>query len=275
MRGAFVATDTVLDRILARKVEELAGARARTSAAAMRGRAENAPYAARDMMAALQSEGLSLIGEVKRASPSKGQLTRDFAPVMLAATYAHNGAAAVSVLTDEDFFQGSLAYLSAIRKAVRAPLLRKDFIIDPYQVYEGRAAGADAILLIVAALAELQLADLYALTTDLGMSALVEVHNEWEMERALRLRAKLIGINNRDLKTFNVDLGTTARLAAMVDDEVVLVAESGIFSAADARAMGRLGADAILVGEALMKAPDTVSLARDLSSQPRGEYDQS
>ena len=267
MRGAFVATDTVLDRILDRKVEELAEARAQASAAAMRRRAESSAYAARDMMAALQNESLSLIAEVKRASPSKGSLTKDFAPVMLAATYAHNGAAAISVLTDEDFFGGSLAYLTVIRKAVEVPILRKDFVIDPYQIYEGRAAGADAILLIVAALAELQLADLYALTTDLGMTALVEVHNEWEMERALRLGAELIGINNRDLKTFHVDLGTTARLAAMVDDEVVLVAESGIFSAADARAMGSLGADAILVGEALMKAPDTVSLARELSSQ--------
>ncbi|MDE2776460.1 MAG: indole-3-glycerol phosphate synthase TrpC [Chloroflexota bacterium] len=266
--GAFVATDTVLDRILDRKVEELAEARARASAAAMRRRAEGSAYATRDMLAALKSENVSLIAEVKRASPSKGSLTKDFAPVLLAATYAQNGASAISVLTDEDFFQGGLAYLTAIRRAVCTPLLRKDFIIDPCQVYEGRAAGADAILLIVAALAERQLADLYALTNELGMTALVEVHNEWEMERALRLRAKLIGINNRDLKTFHVDLGTTARLAAMVNDEVVLVAESGIFSAADARAMGRQGADAILVGEALMKAPDTALLARELSSQP-------
>lgn len=268
MNQAFIATHTVLDRILDRKVEELAEARARASNAAMRRQAECSAYAPRDMMAALQSENVSLIAEVKRASPSKGQLTRDFAPVMLAATYAINGAAAISVLTDDDFFQGRMAYLTAIRKAVPTPLLRKDFIIDPYQIYEGKAAGADAILLIVAALADLQLAELYALTNELGMTALVEVHNEWEMERALRLRAKLIGINNRDLKTFHVDLGTTARLAAMVDDEVVLVAESGIFSAADARAMGCLGADAILVGEALMKAPDTASLARALSSQP-------
>ena len=268
MSRAYVATDTVLDRILDRKVEELAEAHARASTAAMRRRAESAAYAARDMLAALQSKSLSLIAEVKRASPSKGSLTKDFAPVMLAATYNQNGAAAISVLTDEHFFQGSLAYLTAIRKAVSAPLLRKDFIIDPCQIYEGRAAGADAILLIVAALADHQLADLYALTAELGMTALVEVHNEWEMERALRLGAELIGINNRDLKTFHVDLGTTARLAALVDDAVVLVAESGIFSAADARAMGRLGADAILVGEALVKAPDTVSLARELSSQP-------
>ena len=269
MSQAFVTTDTVLDRILDRKVEELARSRARIADAEMRRQAEGAAFATRDMMAALQGEQVRLIAEVKRASPSKGALTRDFAPVMTAATYAQNGAAAISVLTDEEFFQGSLRYLTAVRRAVAAPILRKDFVIDPYQVYEGRAAGADAMLLIVAALSDSQLLDLDALTRDLGMTALVEVHNEGEMSRALRIGARLIGINNRDLKTFNVDLGTTARLAGMVDDDVVLIAESGIFSAADARAMGRLGAHAILVGEALMKAPDMVSLIRDLSCQPK------
>ena len=179
----------------------------------------------------------------------QGLLTSDFAPVMIAATYANNGASAASVLTDRDFFSGSLDYLRAVRRAVDLPLLRKDFTIDSYQVYEGRVAGADAILLIVAALSDAQLHDLYALTLALGTTPLVEVHNEWEMERALRLGAKLIGINNRDLKTFNVDLNTTARLARMVDEDVLLVAESGISSAADAREMGRLGAQAILVGE--------------------------
>lgn len=274
MSQFFVATDTVLDRILDRKVEELAQRRADVSEAEMRARAVNATYAPRDMLAALPGDTVSLIAEVKRASPSKGTLTRDFAPVLTAATYAHNGAAAISVLTDEDFFQGRLDYLTAIRRAVAVPLLRKDFIIDPYQVYEGRMAGADAILLIVAALADGQLADLYALTAELGMTAVVEVHQEWEMERALRLGADLIGINNRDLKTFDVDLATTGRLAGMAAGEAILVAESGIHSAADARAMGRLGASAILVGESLMKAADLVSLTRELSSQPRGAYDQ-
>jgi len=274
MSQAFVTTETVLDRILARKVDELAERRALVADGEIRGRAEASPFPARDLKAALLSDRVSLIAEVKRASPSKGELTKDFAPVMTAAVYAHNGAAAISVLTDEHFFRGSIAYLTAVREAVDAPLLRKDFVIDPYQVYEGRAAGADAILLIVAALSDFQLADLSALADEMGMSALVEVHNEWEMERARRLNAELIGVNNRDLKTFAVDLGTTARLAKMVDDDdVVLVAESGIFTAAAAREMGSLGARAILVGEALMKAPDTVSLARELSSQPRGAND--
>ena len=271
---AFVTTDTVLDRILDRKVEELAAARARASDADVMRLAESSPFKVRDMISALNSARVSLIAEVKRASPSKGELTKDFAPVMTAAAYAHNGASAISVLTDEHFFRGSLAYLTAIRKAVHVPILRKDFIIDPYQVYEGRAAGADAILLIVAALSDAQLSELCVLTHQLGMSPLVEAHNEWEMERALRLDAKLIGINNRDLKTFHVDLATTARLANMVDDDFLLVAESGIFSAADVQKMGRLGAHAILVGEALMKAPDTVALVRELSSQPRGAHDQ-
>lgn len=273
MSQFFVATDTVLDRILDRKVEELAMRLADVPEAEMRARANDLPDPPRDMLAALQGEHISLIAEVKRASPSKGMLTRDFAPVMTAATYAHNGASAISVLTDQDFFQGSLAYLTAIRRAVNVPLLRKDFIIDPYQVYEGRAAGADAILLIVAALADSQLADLRALTIELGMTALVEVHQEWEMERALRLGADLIGINNRDLKTFHVDLATTGRLAGMVEGDVALVAESGIHSADDVREMGRLGASATLVGESLMKAADTAALTRELSCQPRGGHD--
>ena len=274
MNQAFVATDTVLDRILERKVEALAVQRARLPEAEVRARAEDSPFPPRAIFAALQGEYVSLIAEVKRASPSKGTLTRDFAPVLTAAAYAYNGASAISVLTDEDFFQGSLAYLTAIRRAVDLPLLRKDFVIDPYQVYEGRAAGADAILLIVAALADAQLADLYALTVELGMTALVEAHQEWEMERALQLGADLIGINNRDLKTFHVDLATTGRLAGMAPDDVVLVAESGIHTAADARAMGRLGASAILVGESLMKAADIAARTRELSRQPRGDHDE-
>ena len=270
MTSPFVTTDTVLDRILARKVEEVAGRKSATSLAALRAESEALSFAPRDMVTALRKDTVALIAEVKRASPSKGLLTHDFAPVMTAATYAFNGAAAISVLTDSEFFMGSLRYLRAVREAVDLPLLRKDFIIDPFQVYEARAAGADTVLLIVAALSDLQLGELYALAHDCGMSALVEVHNEDEMERALRLGANLIGINNRDLKTFNVDLETTARLAGMVDDDVVLVAESGIRDAADVRTMASFDADAILVGESLVKAPDMVSLARELSGQRRG-----
>lgn len=273
MSAAFVATDTVLDRILERKVAELDERRVVVPPNDIRRRAENNARQPHDMIAALCGDQIALIAEVKCASPSKGQLTDDFAPVMIAATYAFNGASAISVLTDEDYFRGSLDYLRAVRAAVDIPILRKDFIIDPYQIFEGRAAGADAILLIVAALSDLQLRDLYAEVIELGMTALVEVHNEWEMERALRLEALLIGINNRDLRTFDVDLGTSARLARMVGDDVVLVAESGIFAPGDVREMGRSGAQAVLVGESLMTAPDTVSLTRLLSSQPKGDHD--
>ncbi len=266
---SFVNTDTILDRILERKLEELAERRARAPLATMRARAEASDYPTRDFAAALRGDCIALIAEVKRASPSKGLLTRDFAPVLLAGAYAANGAAAVSVLTDEDFFRGSLRYLSAIRRAVALPSLRKDFIIDAYQVYAGRAAGADAILLIVAALDDAQLRDLHALIQELGMAALVEVHNEHELERALRLGAPLIGINNRDLKTFHVDLRTTERLAKLVGDAATLVAESGIFTNSHVRTMAEAGADAVLVGESLIRAPDLASLTRELSSVKR------
>ncbi len=162
------------------------------------------------------SQTVALIAEVKHASPSKGVLIENFDPVALGTTYAANGAAAISVLTDQQFFGGSLAYLTQVRAAVDIPVLRKDFIIDPYQVYEARAANADAVLLIVAALADAQLADLHALVAELGMAALVEVHNEAELERALQINPRLIGVNNRDLKTFHEDLGTTGRIAALI-----------------------------------------------------------
>ncbi|MCY4466589.1 MAG: indole-3-glycerol phosphate synthase TrpC [Chloroflexi bacterium] len=266
---SFVSTGAILDRILERKLEELAERRAQVPLPEMRRRAEASDYPARDFAAALRGDCIALIAEVKRASPSKGLLTSDFAPVLLAGAYAYNGASAISVLTDEDFFRGSLHYLNAIRAAVAPPILRKDFIIDPYQVYEGRAAGADAILLIVAALDDAQLRDLHALTRALDMAALVEVHNELEMERALHLGATLVGINNRDLKTFHVDLHSTARLAKLVGKDALLVAESGIFNRCHVRAMAEAGADAILVGESLITASDLVSLARELSSVER------
>ena len=268
MMNAFVTTDTVLDKILARKVEEIAERQAAVSLDEMKRRARAAADC-RDMMKALRKDEVALIAEVKRASPSKGMLAADFAPMTLAAVYDQNGASAVSVLTDEDFFMGSLDDLRAVRETVRAPVLRKDFIIDPYQVYEGRAAGADAMLLIAAALSDSQLRRLYALIAELGMAALVEVHDEAEMERARKLNAKLIGINNRDLKTFDVDLGTTARLSRMVDADVALVAESGIRSPADVKRMGELGAHAVLVGESLVKAKDRAQLVRALSAVPR------
>lgn len=268
MPGKFVRTQTVLDKILDHKVKEIAACKAQITLVDVQAQADDAPPP-RDMLAALRRETVALIAEVKHASPSRGVLIDAFDPVALGTTYAQNGAAAISVLTDEKFFQGGLAYMTAVREAVDIPVLRKDFVIDPYQVYEGRAAGADAILLIVAALNDVQLAGLHTLITSLGMAALVEVHNERELDRALRLEPALIGINNRDLHTFDVSLDTTAQLARYIPDSITLVAESGIFTADDVAQMGHIGAHAVLVGEALVKAPDIGDKVRELAGQKR------
>lgn len=269
MARDFVRTQTVLDRILEHKVVEIAARQASVSAESIRARAA-ASDPPRDMLAAVRRPTVALIAEVKHASPSRGVLIDDFDPVALGSTYAAYGAAAISVLTDERFFMGHLDHLAAVRATVAVPVLRKDFVIDPYQIDEGRAAGADAILLIVAALDAVQLADLHAHITGLGMAALVEVHDEAELERALTVAPVLVGVNNRNLKTFEVDLAVTRRLAALVPNDVALVAESGIFTGADARQMGEAGACAILVGEALVTSGDIGARVRELSSQPRG-----
>jgi indole-3-glycerol phosphate synthase len=269
MSNRFVRTGTILDEILEHKAHEV---EIRKQNVSMNQVGEAALLVAppRNFRGALVRENVALIAEVKHASPSKGILIEDFNPEALGAIYASQGAAAISVLTDERFFKGALADLTAVRNVVDVPVLRKDFVLDAYQVYEGRAAGADATLLIVAALTDDQLRDLHTLTTDLGMAALVEVHNETETERALNAGASLIGINNRNLKTFEVSLDVTARLAALVPEDVILVAESGIASTADVRRMGMLGAHAVLVGEALVTAHDgLIEQVRAFSTQPR------
>lgn len=261
----FVKTDTILDKILAQKQLEIGDNRAEV---ARRAREADPP---RDFAGALHQSTVALIAEVKHASPSKGVLIENFDPVALGTTYADNGAAAISVLTDQKFFMGSLEYMTQVRTAVNVPVLRKDFIIDPYQVYEGRAAGADAMLLIVAALEDQQLADLHALIRELGMAALVEVHNEVEVERALKVGASVIGINNRDLKTFHEDLGTTARLIRLLPETVTVVAESAIRSVSDVIRMGGLGVHAVLVGEGLVKADNIATQVQAFSRQTRPE----
>jgi indole-3-glycerol phosphate synthase len=263
----FVKTDTILDKILGRKLEELLGKQPLLARVKAESRSASA---ARDFTTALRRETVTLIAEVKKASPSKGVLIQNFDAVAIGRLYADNGAAAISVLTDEPFFQGHLDYLRLVRETVSVPVLRKDFIIDSFQIYEARAAGADAVLLIVAALEDRQLADLQSLIHELGMAALVEVHNEAEMERALKIGATLIGINNRDLKTFHEDLDITARLAKLVSPDVTLVAESAIRSVDDVRRMGEYGAHAVLVGESLMKADNMALQVREFSSQRRG-----
>jgi indole-3-glycerol phosphate synthase len=245
--------EAVLDEIIAWKRDEIARHRHVRSEETVLAEATLASLP-RDFVAALRAPGVSLIAEVKRASP--GLLRPDADVVALAREYETHGAAAISVLTDERFFQGSLDHLRDVRRNVKLPVLRKDFILDRYQVYQGRAAGADAVLLIVAALSDDGLAALYHAIRELDMAALIEVHNEAELERALQINPRIVGVNNRNLRTFEVDLETTARLRPLIPAGVVLVAESGVRTGADVARLSAVGVDAVLVGEALVRATD-------------------
>jgi indole-3-glycerol phosphate synthase len=261
----------ILDEILDHKRSVEVPQRMRsTPLTQMRANAEQRADAPRDFAAALRSGQVALIAEVKRASPSRGIFVSDgWDPAGIARTYVDNGAAAVSVLTDENYFKGHLDYLRQVRAAVPAPALRKDFIVADYQVYEACAAGADAVLLIVAALDDGVLRDLFALSTSLGMAALVEVHDVRETERAIALGAQIIGVNNRDLRTFKTDMQATAHCAQLLDPaQHVLVSESGIFTRVDVERVAAMGARAILVGEAVILAPDRAQRVRELSSVP-------
>ena len=266
---------TILDTIVEEKRREVSRLPRRTISttdlkAALTKRGDR-----RDFLAALRKPkhgSVALIAEVKKASPSAGVIRADFDPVRIAQQYEAGGASCLSVLTDEKFFQGSLEYLKQIRAAVRLPLLRKDFIIDERQILEAVEWGADAILLIVAILTDTQLKHFHALATEAGLSALVEVHDEAELDRALAAGAELIGVNNRDLKTFKVDLATTERLALRLQSAFrtphsalpVLVAESGIHTRADVDRLARCGARAILVGESLMRHQNLTARLREL-----------
>lgn len=254
---------TILDEILHWKRGEIERCRAAVPLEAVQAESDR-KSAPRDFEAALRQAGISLIAEIKRASPSKGLLRPDLDPGALAREYEIGGAAAISVLTDEHFFQGGLDHLCAVRKRVNLPALRKDFILDPYQVYQARAAGADAILLIVAALSDDALQSLHRLAKALSLAVLVEVHNAAELARALKVDPRIVGVNNRDLHTFEVDLETTARLRPLVPSEVTLVSESGVHSRADVARLETFGADAILVGEALVRAQNVEVKIREL-----------
>ncbi len=219
-----------------------------------------------DFALALSGEGISMIAEVKKASPSRGVIRADFHPVEIAGIYADNGAAAISVLTEPEYFQGSLDYLRDIKNALgsRTPLLRKDFIFDPYQVYQARAYGADALLLIVAVLSLKQLYELLTLSHELGMKCLVEVHNRFELETALSNGAEIIGINNRDLNTFDVDVETTGRLRSLIPEDRIVVSESGIKTRQDMEMLKGWEVDAVLIGEAFMASEDIASAMKEL-----------
>ena len=224
-----------------------------------------AAYEPKDFLGALRGPRLAVIAEMKQRTPSMGVLAEDYRPADLAHVYAEGGAAAISVLTHMAGFGGRIEHVRLVRAATTLPILRKDFITDPFEIAEARASGADAVLLIVAALEPSRLKDLVALTRSRGLAALVEVHDEAETAAALESGARAVGVNHRDLRTFAVDLGLTARLRKLVPKDVVLVAESGIHSADDARRMREVGADAILVGEALMRAEDPPALISELS----------
>jgi len=259
-------TDTILDRIVADTREALAATMARVPFPEMRAVAQRA-RGPRPFAKALRGSAIGIIAEVKKASPSRGVLREDFDPIWIAQRYTEGGAAAISVLTDEKHFQGKLDYLAAIRAKLPdgPPLLRKDFFFDPYQLYQASAFGADAVLLIVAILEQPLLEDLLRLATDLKLDALVEVHDEREMDRAAAAGATLIGINNRDLRTFNVDLATTERLAPLAPPAATIVAESGIHTREDMQRLQRANVNAVLIGESVITAPDPATKLRELS----------
>ncbi len=255
----------ILDQIVADNLEELESKKRSVPLKELQRVALEQPTPL-DFASALRGERVQLIAEVKKASPSKGVIRSDFNPVEIAQTYAGNGAAAISVLTEAKYFQGSLNYLRDIREALgnRLPLLRKDFLCDLYQVYESRAYGADSLLLIVAILTPEKLEELSELSHELGMSCLVEVHNEAELEIALRSETRIIGINNRDLSTFDVDLTTTKRLRPLIPQDRIVVSESGIKERNDMEKMRQWGVDAVLIGESLMSATSIISKMKEL-----------
>ena len=255
-------TPDILARIVSRKKEELRAASFPPSE--LRRMGERARRQRRDFAAALRAKRPAIISEIKKASPSRGVLAEDFRPAELAASYEKGGAAAISVLTDRDFFQGSLDDLQAARAACQLPAIRKDFTIADYHVLEAAAAGADAILLIAAILDASQLRGFRELASEFAMAALVEIHDERELELALQSGAEIVGVNNRDLRTFRVSLDTSVNLAKQIPASIIKISESGIFNASDIHRLMNAGFDAFLVGEHLMKSGDAARALQEL-----------
>ncbi|HET6489267.1 MAG TPA: indole-3-glycerol phosphate synthase TrpC [Syntrophales bacterium] len=253
----------ILQKIIANKREELARQKEILPLAELRQMLADSPPA-RDFEGALRSPGCAVIAEVKRSSPSKGRIREDFDPIGIAGIYEDHGASAISILTERKFFEGSAAYVPQIRKTVHLPLLRKDFIIDPYQITETRVLGADALLLIARLLEAGELRDFIGLSSELGLAALVEVHDEADVEKAVSSGVRIVGINNRDLATFRTDLGVSIRLANRIPKGITAVSESGINSRGDVERLMNAGIHAILVGESLMREKDIGKKLREL-----------
>lgn len=254
----------ILDEIVAKRIEQLEREKAAVSQEEMKKLAEAMPFTRKSFRDALKGEEMSFICEAKKASPSKGVICPDFRPVETAETYEKSGAAAISCLTEEHYFMGSSEYLKAISEKVEIPVLRKDFIIDEYQIYEAKTIGASAVLLIAAILSEDKLKRFKETAEEQGLQCLVEVHNEEELEKVLKVGAEIIGVNNRNLKTFEVSLETTERLAKLVPKDLVLVSESGIKTHEDIKRLAACGAKAVLVGETLMRSGNIAETLRNL-----------
>jgi len=259
----------ILDEIVAKKKKDLAARQAAIPLEKLRKRVQNARRESRDFREALSGHGLSIIGEIKKASPSRGVIREDFDPADLARQYAGANVQALSVLTEEHFFQGDRSYPALVREACALPILRKDFIIDAWQIWESALLGVDAVLLITAVLSPTQLSNFISLSRDLGLTALTEVHDKRELDMALHAKARIIGINNRNLHDFSENLSTTERLVKHIPSGNVVVAESGIHTPEDVARMKRAGVDALLIGEAFMRAgdiPSAVASLREMSA---------
>lgn len=254
----------ILDKIIEKRKIRLEAEKQALPLDTLRRAAESSRCNTRDFKAALRQGGMSIIAEIKKASPSKGIIKSDFDPLRIAREYEQSGAAAISVLTEEDFFLGRSEYLTQVKQIAGIPVLKKDFIFDPWQVWQSALLGADAILLIAAVLSAQELKELRLLAGKLGMDSLVEVHDQEELKRALESGAEIIGVNNRNLKTFEVDIGTTGKLADGMTPGITIVSESGINTAADVEYLTSLGIDAALVGESLMRAESISAKMKEL-----------